>query len=130
MPIRTTLPLPLLLGSPKISIDESNGKVLITEQWSDLPSSIPNEVGIISSGFGPNVALNYAPADPAACEWTGEQTARFKRKDENWDVEVKVNVRITCDRDAFHVSEQTLATLNGQIVADIVHSNDIPRVLM
>jgi hypothetical protein len=111
---------------PKMEITETADAVRVVETW-PLSTSKVADIGETVSGSGPNVALSLKPGDPLSGAWRAEQSARYSRP--GWDVAISATVSITSDAAAFAVEERTLATLNGETVADVKHTARIPRHL-
>ena len=128
MPIAMTDPMPSHPAAwPNLNVTEMAGKVEVIETWPVSQSEV-REIGESMSGAGPNVELFMRPADPTSCVWKAAQWAAYRRP--GWDVVIRSEVAISADRAEFHVEERTLATLNGEAVADVEHAHTIPRVLM
>jgi putative CocE/NonD family hydrolase len=112
---------------PVMEITQSDGPVRIVETWPDTTSEV-KDIGETVSGAGPNVVLSMAAGDPSTCAWKATQTARFQRP--GWDIALAADVSLTATPTHFRVRERLLATLNGAPAADIVHDEEIERVLM
>jgi hypothetical protein len=127
MPIRLAPPLP---SDPKgwatMDITETGGEARVVETW-PTSTSVVADIGETVSGGGPDVVLSMRAGEPLTCDWRAEQSARYQRP--GWDVAVRAQVRVRSTAAAFEVEERTLATLNGETVADVKHRETIARDL-
>jgi hypothetical protein len=139
LPVRTPpereAPMPIALSSPPpddpkgwpvMAISETGGEARVAENWPTSTSDVA-DIGETVSGGGPNVALRMSAGEPLSCAWAAEQSAGYRRP--GWDVAIRAEVAIRATATDFVVDERTLATLNGEGVADVKHSTTIPRVL-
>lgn len=92
-----------------------------------MSSSEVADIGETVSGGGPNVVLSMSEGAPLSCAWSAEQSARYQRP--GWDVAIRATVSVRATANDFRVEERTLATLNGESVADVKHTMTIPRLL-
>jgi predicted acyl esterase len=114
-------------GWPVMNITETDGEARIVETWPNSPGRVA-EIDETVSGAGPNVVLSMRPGEPLSCIWSAEQSAGFQRS--GWDVLIRATVSIRATATDFIVEERTWASLNGTGVADVKHSETIPRVMM
>jgi putative CocE/NonD family hydrolase len=127
MPIALVPPRPSdPKGWPAMDITETGGGVRVAETWPNSTSEVA-EIGETVSGGGPNVVLTMTPGDPSSCVWRAEQSARFQRP--GWDVALSATVEVRATATDYVLEERTLATLNGETVADMKHAATIPRDL-
>jgi putative CocE/NonD family hydrolase len=119
-------PTPDPRGWPTMAITETGGEVRVAEAW-PMATGVVADIGETISGGGPNVILTMRAGDPSSCAWDAEQSSRFQRP--GWDVAVRGTVSVRATATDFHVEERTLATLNGETVADVKHHTTIPRTL-
>jgi putative CocE/NonD family hydrolase len=128
MPMPLAPPLPHdPKGWPVMDITEADGAVRVVETW---PLSVDKvtDIGETTSGAGPNVVLTMAAGQPATCAWRAEQTARFQRP--GWDVAIRSEVSLTASETHFHITERTVASLDGREVANVAHDETIARMWM
>jgi hypothetical protein len=95
-------------------VTRARGAVTVAETWAASPA-----------GSGPDVRLAMTVGDPASCSWRAEQTSAYR-----WAQGVaglKATVAVSASPTAFHVEEETIATLDGAVVAHIRQVNDVPR---
>jgi putative CocE/NonD family hydrolase len=97
---------------PVLVIEETRGEIRVTETWPDSPG-----------GSGPNIRLSMTAGDPSRCAWRAEQTSLFAWPEGR--IALKASVTLTARGEAFHVEEETLATLDGQAVAHVRQANDV-----
>jgi putative CocE/NonD family hydrolase len=139
LPVRTPpaaeAPMPITLvppppadpkAWPAMDITRTGGTVRVAETW-PTSTSVIADIGETVSGGGPNVALSMTAGDPSTCAWRAEQSARYQRP--GWDVALSSVVSVTATAEDYHIEERTLATLNGETVADVKHAGTIPRQL-
>jgi predicted acyl esterase len=127
MPIALTPPpTPDPKGWPTMAITEIGGEARVVETW-PMASSEVADIGETVSGGGPNVVLAMRAGEPLSCAWSAEQSARYQRP--GWDVAIHAWVSVSATAGDFTVEERTLATLNGETVADVKHHTTIPRAL-
>jgi putative CocE/NonD family hydrolase len=128
MPIALAPPMPSdPKGWPDMQVTRQGGQAKVTEVWPDSIDEIA-EIGETTSGSGPNVWLSMSEGDPSSCVWRAVQTAGFSRP--GWDIKTKSEIKLTATPAAFHVEERLTATLNGEVVADVPHMTQVPRLLM
>jgi hypothetical protein len=108
-----------------MAITETVSEIRVVETWPPS-SSVIEEIGETVSGSGPHVRLAITPGDPLSCAWAAEQSARYQRP--GWDVAIRAEVSVRGAATQFHVEERTLATLNGETVADVRHATAIDRL--
>jgi hypothetical protein len=127
LPVRTApgeeaaMPIPLAApppddpaASPVFEVTRAPGAVTVAETWPAGPA-----------GSGPDVRLAMTVGDAASCSWRAEQTSAY-----HWPQGVaglKATVAVSASATAFHVEEETIATLDGAVVAHIRQVNDVPR---
>jgi hypothetical protein len=113
-------------GEPDLAIagPGANGRVHIEGAWPDAPSTIAG-VGTVHSGGGPDMALDYSPADPSTCVWRVSQSSRYRRG--AWDAETRVAIEMTADAAAYKINERLTALRDGKVVFDRRRSDIIPR---
>ena len=109
---------------PAMTIRENGGAVRIVEEW-PASKSVIADIAEVVSGSGPNVVLSMTAADPLSCVWSAHQSAGFSRP--GWDISVRAEVEVRASAGHFHVFERTLATLNGETIADAVHQTAVAR---
>jgi hypothetical protein len=116
--------MPIALAPP-LPDDPAGGPVLRVEHGSDLVQ-VKETWPLSPGGSGPDIQLKMTPGEPSSCVWRAGQTAAFQ-----WAqgaVHVEALVTITAPAGAFHVEEETIATLNGETVAHLRQVTDIPRL--
>jgi hypothetical protein len=114
-------------GWPTMTIADDRGGVRVVETW-PASESLVADVGETVSGSGPNVVLSISAADPLSCAWSAEQSTGFSRP--GWDISLRAEVTVGANSSHFHVAERTLATLNGETIADVVHRTAVARHLI
>jgi predicted acyl esterase len=97
----------------------------ICETWPTASNDIP-EIAVTTFGSGPNIEARMIPGAPQTCVWRSEQTSGWRR--EAMRIDLKASVQITAPADEFLVEEETLATLNGEVVAHVRQSTRVPRL--
>jgi len=128
MPIALAPPLPSDPKSwPDLQIVEQDGHIRVVETWPHSVSEIA-DIGLTTTGSGPNITLAMTEGDTSSCVWRAEQTSGFSRA--GWTVSLKSLVTLSATPEAFHVEERLTATLNGEVVADAPHATHVPRRLM
>ncbi|MFI4935290.1 MAG: CocE/NonD family hydrolase [Caulobacterales bacterium] len=115
-------------GEPALTIQpaDADGWVRVQGAWPDRLSTVA-AVGRELSGGGPDMTLQWRPADPASCDWRVSQTSRFRRGD--WDCEMRVSLEMTADAATYTLSEHLTALKDGAVFFDRARSNTIPREL-
>jgi hypothetical protein len=113
-------------GWPTMEISEVAGETHIIETWPPSSGTI-EDIGETASGSGPDVRLSMTPGDPLSCAWSAEQSSRYQRP--GWEVAIRAEVSVRSTVGSFHVEERTVATLNGETVADVKHAAAIDRRL-
>jgi len=135
-PPATEAPMPIALapptphdpkGWPVMDISESGRVARVVETWPVSTSEVA-DIGETVSGGGPNVVLTMTAGAPLTCAWRADQSSGFKRP--GWDVHIRSEVSVSATARDFHVEERTLATLNGEVMADAKHTTTIPRAWM
>jgi putative CocE/NonD family hydrolase len=127
MPIAPAPPQsPNPLDWPTMEISESGDEVSVVETW-PLSRNEMADIGLTVSSSGPNVAVSMTAADPLSCAWRAEQSTRLQRP--GWDVAICAEVSVRCTAGSYLVEERTVATLNGEIVADMSVNEKIARRL-
>jgi len=128
MPIALAPPTPHdPKGWPVMDISESGRVARVVETWPVSTSEVA-DIGETVSGGGPNVVLTMTAGAPLTCAWRADQSSGFKRP--GWDVHIRSEVSVSATARDFHVEERTLATLNGEVMADAKHTTTIPRAWM
>jgi hypothetical protein len=112
---------------PVMTITDDHGVARIVETWPNSEQLVA-DIGETVSGSGPNVVLSTHAADPSSCAWSAEQSVRFRRP--GWDVSIRAEVEVRASSSHFDVTERTLATLNGETLADVAHRTRIARRFM
>jgi hypothetical protein len=100
---------------PVFNLDQTGDEIRVTETWPDTPG-----------GSGPNIRLSMTAAVASSCLWQAEQTSRYQ-----WPegaVALTASVAVTARDGAFHVEEETLATLDGATVAHVRQANAVRMV--
>ena len=113
-------------GWPTMEINEAKGEARVVETW-PMSNSEVADIGMNVSSAGPNIALWMTAGDPQSCAWSAEQSSRYQRA--GWDVSITAEVSIRSTATDFLVNERTLATYNGEVVADKTHATTITRHL-
>jgi hypothetical protein len=113
-------------GWPTMDVTEIGGETRVVETW-PLSTSEVADIGETVSGGGPDVVLSMRAGEPLTCAWRAEQSARYQRP--GWDVAIRAEVSVSATARDFIVEERTMASLNGEAVADVKHHAVIPRVL-
>jgi putative CocE/NonD family hydrolase len=111
-------------GWPLVAVSEDGGVARVVETWPATRLAIA-DIGAAISGSGPNIALSLDAADPLSCDWRARQDAGYSRP--GWDVSIRAEVEVRATASHFQVVERTLATLNGETMADTVHQTSVPR---
>ena len=113
-------------GNPTLAIDgpDAHGRVHVDGSWPATASKVDG-VGTTLSGGGPDMTLDYDPADPSSCVWRVSQASRFKRGD--WDAEVRVSIEMTADPDAYTIKDSLIGLKDGKLVFERRSSDVIPR---
>lgn len=121
LPVRPThaseLPFPIPEGgikfpssNPGLDIKEqANGRVRVEGGW-PASSSTVDATKTELSGSGPDMLLDYDPAQPNSCRWEIKQSSRYHRSD--WDCETRVSIEMTSTPTHFIIKE-SLVALNG-----------------
>jgi putative CocE/NonD family hydrolase len=109
---------------PTLTICENQGVARIVEDWPPSKAAIP-DIGVVVSGGGPDIVLSLTAADPLSCVWSAHQSLGFSRP--GWEISVRAEVQVRATARHFHVSERTLAKLNGETFADAAHETAVAR---
>ncbi|HEV2363460.1 MAG TPA: CocE/NonD family hydrolase [Caulobacteraceae bacterium] len=112
---------------PKVEISRAEGRVRLVEAWPHSSAELA-DVGVTVIGAGPNVDLSMTVGEPLTCAWSAVSTAGFERP--GWDVSLRAEISVTSTAATFRIEERLLATLNGEVEADVRHATDVPRRLM
>jgi putative CocE/NonD family hydrolase len=113
-------------GNPTLVIEgpDARGHIHVDGAWPDSSSKVAG-VGTTISGGGPDMTLDYDPADPSSCVWRVSQTSRFKRGD--WDAETRVTIEMTADTAAYTIKDTLIGLKDGEVVFERRSSDLIPR---
>ena len=130
-PAEAPFPIPishfaLSRGNPTLAIEgpDARGRLHVEGAWPDTPSKVDG-VGTLLSGAGPDMALDYDPADPSSCVWRVSQSSRFKRG--AWDAETRVTIEMKADAAAYLVDERLVGLKDGKVIFERRRSDSIPR---
>ena len=130
-PAEAPFPIPishfaLSRGNPTLAIEgpDARGRLHVEGAWPDTPSKVDG-VGTLLSGAGPDMALDYDPADPSSCVWQVSQSSRFKRG--AWDAETRVTIEMKADAAAYLVDERLVGLKDGKVIFERRRSDSIPR---
>jgi predicted acyl esterase len=111
MPIPVTHPS-FSRGEPVLDIrQDPDGWVHVHGAWPSHPSVVAG-VGTELSGSGPDMELAIRAGEPSNSKWTVTQNSAFRRGD--WDCEMRVEMRMTADRDTYVLEETLSALKNGK----------------
>jgi hypothetical protein len=128
------MPIPLAPGAksdptswPAVEIAEAEGGVRIVETW-PVSESLVTDIGETLSGAGPNIVLEMTAGDPSSCAWRAWQTAGYHRPGR--DIELRAEVEVSATPTHFLVEERLVASLDGELVADVKQTNQIARAWM
>ena len=113
-------------GNPELTIEgpDARGHVHVDGAWPDKPSKAGG-VGTILSGGGPDMTLDYDPADPSSCIWRVSQSSRFQRGD--WDAETRVSIEMSADAGAYTIKDTLIGLKDGRVVSERRSTDAIPR---
>ncbi len=132
-PVEADMPIPQAPAArddpetwPRLGVSEADGAVRVTEAWPSSRHEVA-DIGVVLTGSGPDIDLSMTSGDPLSCVWRAEQSAGYHR--EGWDVMVHATVSLSASAESFSVEERTQARLNGETVADMRHSTNLPRHL-
>ena len=137
LPVRpapaTEAPFPIPLthygfsrGNPALAVNgpDAHGRVRVDGSWPASASKVDG-VGTTLLGFGPDMTLDYAPADPSSCVWRVSQSSRFKRG--GWDAETRVTIEMTADAAAYTIKDTLVGLKDGKVVFERRSTDVIPR---
>lgn len=128
--VETAFPLPASdlqfpRDNPSLDIKEqSDGKVHIAGAWPASSSKV-EATGTLLSGAGPDMTLDYDPADRASCRWLVTQNSRYRRVD--WDCETRVSIAMTATTSHYRIEESLVALKDGKVIFERSHSDQIAR---
>lgn len=112
-------------GNPTLDIAERpDGAVHVAGGWADSTSKV-EATNTELSGSGPNMVLDYDPADRTSCRWTVTQNSHYRRAD--WDCETKVSITMTATATHYRIEEALTAVKDGKPFFERKRSDDIPR---
>ena len=113
-------------GNPTLAIEgpDARGHVHVDGGWSATASKVDG-VGTLLSGAGPDMTLDYDPANPSSCVWRVSQSSRFKRG--GWDAESRVTIEMTADASNYTIKDTLIGLKDGKIVFERRSSDMIPR---
>lgn len=136
LPVRTApaveppFPIPvkdlqLPRGNPRLDIAErADGSIHVEGGWADSPSKV-EATGTELSGSGPNMVLDYNPADRNSCRWRVTQDSHYRRGD--WDCETRVSIEMTSTATHYQIEESLIAIKNGKTFFERRNSDKIAR---
>lgn len=117
---------PFPRSDPRLDIEEAlDGHVRVEGAWPASSSKV-EATGTELSGSGPDMRLDFDPANPNSCRWLVRQSSRYRRG--SWDCETRVSIEMTSTPTYFTINENLTAFKDGKVFHQRNRSDDIARL--